>query len=407
MNDLRDHQTKEMDDVMKRLTLSEGSTFYATEEDVNKLSVTHFAELDDYKKIWDLKIRELKETQKKEFQEWICKVCQDLDQEQESRGNNRTSQSWSDREESLDHEIQKDLESFNAIARHDSRQENHSVSSVLTLDESFTINLGAQLKTTHNLRLLSSHPLDLLRETNTDPDTSLPTPQRIQTMMSLYSSHLSGMVLLVDNRVNSYSGMKKDFSLLVEESNDFHFPSLEDQLEEVRKELPTGSQVLKTGDVYITKHSNLSQVHVVYHLVSDESVMSLEVSSRHPILMGLRNILKTSYLSEVTTICLPLLLTHDLSEQMTIPWCLRRAELVFKCVKGFMIEMASLTSGQEATNRTVIFLLPNGIQDQLFHSIAGMLPTIFRLSNPLVLLESAPTSSQRNDSRNSNVSSTS
>ena len=33
------------------------------------------------------------------------------------------------------------------------------------LEESFTIHLGAQLKTTHNLRLLSAHPLDLCRHT--------------------------------------------------------------------------------------------------------------------------------------------------------------------------------------------------------------------------------------------------
>jgi hypothetical protein len=26
---------------------------------------------------------------------------------------------------------------------------------------------------------------------------------------------------------------------------------------------------------------------------------------------------------------------------MTIPWCVKRAELVFKCLKGFMMEMAS------------------------------------------------------------------
>lgn len=26
---------------------------------------------------------------------------------------------------------------------------------------------------------------------------------------------------------------------------------------------------------------------------------------------------------------------------MTVPWCIRRAELIFKCAKGFMIESAS------------------------------------------------------------------
>lgn len=40
---------------------------------------------------------------------------------------------------------------------------------------------------------------------------------------------------------------------------------------------------------------------------------------------------------------------------MTIQWCLKRAELVFKCVKGFMIEMASLVGDE---TRTVQFLVP-------------------------------------------------
>ena len=37
-------------------------------------------------------------------------------------------------------------------------------------------------------------------------------PRRIQTAMDLYSTSLSGLVLLVDNRVNSYTGLKKGTS---------------------------------------------------------------------------------------------------------------------------------------------------------------------------------------------------
>lgn len=40
---------------------------------------------------------------------------------------------------------------------------------------------------------------------------------------------------------------------------------------------------------------------------------------------------------------------------MTVQWCTKRAELVFKCVKGFMIEMASW-GGSELKN--LQFLLP-------------------------------------------------
>ena len=37
----------------------------------------------------------------------------------------------------------------------------------------------------------------------------IPQPQRLQTAMSLYSNNLCGMVMLVDNRLNSYTGIKQ------------------------------------------------------------------------------------------------------------------------------------------------------------------------------------------------------
>lgn len=40
---------------------------------------------------------------------------------------------------------------------------------------------------------------------------------------------------------------------------------------------------------------------------------------------------------------------------MTVAWCTKRAELVFKCVKGFMIEMSSW-GGAELKN--LQFLVP-------------------------------------------------
>jgi len=267
----------------------------------------------------------------------------------------------------------------------------HSISSDainLTMDESFTINLGAQLKTTHNLRLISTNVLDICRNL-AGLSPAAPTPQRIQTAMSLYSNSLTGLVLLVDNRVNSYTGIKRDFAEICERSTDFHFPSLDDQLEEIRQNLtskpgstPSGS--LQPGTFYVTKHSNLSQVHVVFHLCSDESVLSSDINSRHAAMMGLRNILKAAYLSDVCTISLPLLLSYDMTDNMTLQWCLRRAELVFKCVKGFMIEMASLLPANDE-NRTLQFVVPEGISEELFSNLAAMLPSIFRLSNPLVL----------------------
>ena len=69
------------------------------------------------------------------------------------------------------------------------------------------------------------------------------------------------------------------------------------------------------GDFYITRHSNLSEAHVVYHLVVDDvALRSSDITSRHASLLGLRNILKECCKHDITTLTLPLLLTHDMTE---------------------------------------------------------------------------------------------
>lgn len=90
-------------------------------------------------------------------------------------------------------------------------------------------------------------------------------------------------------------------------------------------------------------------------MVVNDSVKSSEINSRHPAILGLRNILKTACCNDVTTITIPVLLVHEMTEDMTVVWCTKRAELVFKCVKGFMIEMASW-GGAELKN--LQFLVP-------------------------------------------------
>lgn len=66
---------------------------------------------------------------------------------------------------------------------------------------------GAQLKTMHNLRLLRSDVLDFCKHRR--HSSSGVKLRRLQTALSLYSTSLCGLVLLVDNRVNSYSGIKR------------------------------------------------------------------------------------------------------------------------------------------------------------------------------------------------------
>uniref|UniRef100_A0A3Q4HR67 FERRY endosomal RAB5 effector complex subunit 3 n=1 Tax=Neolamprologus brichardi TaxID=32507 RepID=A0A3Q4HR67_NEOBR len=277
------------------------------------------------------------------------------------------------------------------------------------LEESFTIHLGAQLKTMHNLRLVRADVLDFCKHRR--HGSSGAKLRRLQTALSLYSFSLCGLVLLVDNRVNSYSGIKRDFATVAKECTDFHFPCLEEQLEEVQqvvlyaraqrsskhkdqpetqknggddksKNVERNPSNILPGEFYITRHSNLSEVHAVFHLCVDDNVRSGNITARDPAIMGLRNILKVCCTHDITTVTIPLLLVHDMSEEMTIPWCLKRAELVFKCVKGFMMEMASWDGG---VSRTVQFLVPKTISEEMFYQLSNMLPQIFRVSSTLTL----------------------
>lgn len=59
----------------------------------------------------------------------------------------------------------------------------------------------------HNLRLVRADVLDFCKHRR--HGTSGAKLKRLQTALSLYSSSLCGLVLLVDNRISSYSGIKR------------------------------------------------------------------------------------------------------------------------------------------------------------------------------------------------------
>ena len=166
--------------------------------------------------------------------------------------------------------------------------------------------------------------------------------------------------------MDTLSDTTEKISEICSRSTEYHFPNFEQQLESLKVKTGQGKR-LKCGDFYMTRHSNLCEVHVVFHMLSTTSkaeggeegeeghapLTSAErVNSRHPVVMGLRSVLKTASLCGVTTLTIPLLLTMFLTDEMTsVSWCLRRAELVFKCVKGFMMEVRG--RGAELSHETL------------------------------------------------------
>jgi len=74
-----------------------------------------------------------------------------------------------------------------------------------------------------------------------------------------------------------------------------------------------GRGELMPGDFYLTRHSNLSEVHMVFHLVTNDSTRG-DISSRHPAILALRNIVKHCFRYDINTITIPLLLAHEMRE---------------------------------------------------------------------------------------------
>lgn len=76
---------------------------------------------------------------------------------------------------------------------------------------------------------------------------------------------------------------------------------------------------------------------------------------------------------------------------MSVAWCLKRAELVFKCVKGFMMEACSGSSTAgggpptATTHYNVNFALPGGLDNSAYTQILDLFPTIFHLVPSVVM----------------------
>jgi len=391
IKDLTEKQANEMEEKIKLI----GSS--VNEADINLLSHQHYQATDDLSKLWSTKIKDCKAMQKKDFLDWIDQVYDDFKAGEKDKILNSIKCLTDSTNQNLLNRLDSSSDGSES-SRTSMNQANKEIYKSLeepTLEESFTINLGSQLKSSHNLRLTAMDILDLCKMNFNDLNVSQPNPHRIHTAMSLYSNS-SALVLIVDNRISSYGSVKSQFSRLCNLSTEFHFNELDEQLDEIRQEarfsvnrqpkMGTNDVLLEPGDFYVTKHSNLAKVHSVYHLVADDSVLSPEINSRHAVILGLRNILKISYLNDINTIFIPLLLINELNESITLQWCIKRAELVLKCVKGFMIEISALSpSNDESNNKTIQFLVPKSISEDLFQNLASMLSNIFRMNNPLVL----------------------
>ncbi|XP_059062974.1 protein C12orf4 homolog [Achroia grisella] len=372
---LTQRQTEEMDEKMHLLKLSTTDDQSSElNDDINDLARRHFDEQSLVTARWGSQIDALCQTQRAQHRTWLMNT---LDEYQTTSALNTPSNS--------------PLATFSP-----ERLMTPAMAPHQRMEESFTIHLGSQLKQTHNIRIVAMDLLDLCTVQHVDNPTE--ASRRLQTSLALYSGELSGVVLLAPSGApTAPAGLHAAAAA----SADHHFPPLDVQLKDIADRIKeplearnvqragsgTGSGSgsrggrLSAGDVYVTRHSNLADAHLVFHLVADDAALrSGDITSRHPAILGLRNILKAACCNDVTTISLPLLLRHDLDEETTAAWCGRRAELVLKCVKGFVLE-AGGWGGAEL--RTLQFAAPPRTAPALFMALAHHLPEIFRLSNPV------------------------
>ncbi|XP_032523488.2 protein C12orf4 homolog [Danaus plexippus] len=343
---LTKRQTEEMEEKIRLLNTS------TTEEEINTLAAKHFEAQSLATGRWDSQLDALKHTQRAEHRTWLMNAINEYQTEEKITPSNSPLCSYASLPPA-------------------------PTAPATLLEESFTIHLGSQLKQTHNIRLVCADMLDLCARDRTDGGLSL----------SLYSSELSGAVVVCEGRP-SRSPLTS-----LPRVTDHHFPDLHDQLRRIeetvadpaetrnrsRGERESRRRALRAGDVFVTRHSNLSQ-HVVFHLVADEDELrSAELSSRHRAVLGLREVLLAAQRNDVASVALPLLLRRELGEDATAAWCLRRAELVLKCVKGFVLE-ASAAGG--ARLKTLTAAVPREAR-ALFPALAALLPAVFRVAGPL------------------------
>ncbi|KAJ3056747.1 hypothetical protein HK097_004608 [Rhizophlyctis rosea] len=284
-----------------------------------------------------------------------------------------------------------------ALALDEEDDDGEGLSNEPELSESFTLYFGTQVRTMYNMRLQVSVLEDVFRPPG---DAAQDLAVRAQSANALYSQSLSGVILLVSTRdFGKYGGARTPNSVFVnrcKRSTEFHFDDFETQLQRIGSEFPkneSGEVILRDGDFFITRHSNLGLVQVVFHLCIDESNEG-ELTSRSTLITGYRSILRVAQRWDVHSITLPLLLLPDTvalspkSSNATEAALMKRAELVLKSTKGLIMEHSRMTkhagdsSGIERHGRTMVFVLPRGIggsrTEDVFGVVRERLAEIFR-----------------------------
>ena len=123
-------------------------------------------------------------------------------------------------------------------------------------------------------------------------------------------------------------------------STEFHFDEISEQIRNIRNSHSTNP--LKQGDFFVTKHSNLADIQVVFHLIVDSpNSTSIDVllTQNSSILVGLKNILQIAAQFDVENLTIPLFLLSE--SEILAPESqnvVSRAEVVLQSIKNFLTQ---------------------------------------------------------------------
>lgn len=157
-------------------------------------------------------------------------------------------------------------------------------------------------------------------------------------------------------------------------SCELHFPSIAHQIKNLSQ------TAWNEGDFFITRHSNLHNIHIVFHLFarmedywfSDRQ----EFHSRSASLAGLRKIFQIISAYHIDTCTLPIsLIKHPSVATKNV--LIKNSEILFRSVKGFFMENSKSTKNLNAV-KTTSFWIPWNVDAEMFDILRNTLCHFFK-----------------------------
>jgi len=328
---LQDKQQTEMQNIAQ--SRSEG----VVQQLVNK----HVGEMQALEQKWDREIKEAKELQKEEYQNFIIETYKNSNKQELNRliaAQRKTPK----------------------VPQFGSGKQEDGISAERV--ETFTVYLGSQLKTLYNIKLATGDILRLCGKKTLSTQT-----KNYIKHTKLYSSELSAVILLTDVDVSFSSQTNREFLDICRRSTEFHFEDVEIQLAKMNIEL--GNQKLNSGDFFVTQHSNLAHVHVVFHIAIEKKN---DAKTLNDLVLGLKNILDISSQYDIATLSLPVFfIDPSIKHLFSANHFKRRADTIIKTIRQFLME----NTRSEIPLRTIQLIHPPF--SEYFEDVREMLKLTF------------------------------